>query len=314
MDALSDLLRSVRLTGGVYLDVPLTAPWSVMSGVVADDCRPLLHSPAQLIAYHLLTEGRMLISAANEQTVEVVAGEIVLLPRKDPHVISSGQGLELVMGSNFVVVSPDGGLARVRAGGGGTPTNMVSFFLGTDDGYSPLVASLPRVLTLDVKALASRGLIDASLAYAVSELVRGRVASSDVMSRVSELLFVEAVRLYAERSDATTGWLRDPRIGKALALLHANLEAPWSADRLARDVALSRSAFMKRFTHLVGQPPMQYLAAYRQQMAQELLTATSFTVAQIAARVGYDSERSFSRAFKRAAGMTPSHWRARRRA
>jgi AraC-like DNA-binding protein len=316
MDPLSDVLRTVRLKGGVFLDVELTAPWSVKSGIVADDCRPLLQSPAQLIAYHVLTEGRMLISAAGETPIEIAAGEIVLLPRNDDHIIGSESGITAVLGRSLVTPSPDGGLARVRSGGGGAPTKMVCGFLGTDEAFSPLIASLPRVLKLDVKGLASRGLIEASLAFAVSELVQGQVAaSSDVMSRVSELLFVEAVRLYAEQSDAKEGWLRglkDPQIGKALALLHGDIAASWTAEGLAKEVALSRSAFMNRFTQLVGQPPMQYLSDFRQQTAQRLLTDTTLNIIQIASRVGYDSEKAFSRAFKRAAGVAPSHWREQR--
>jgi AraC-like DNA-binding protein len=316
MDPLSDVLRTVRLKGGVFLDVEMTSPWSVKSGIVAEDCRPLLQSPSQLIAYHLLTEGRMQISAAGEDPIEITAGEIVMLPRNDDHVLGSQSGINCLLGRDFVVPSPDGGLARIRSGGGGAPTKMVCGFLGTDETFSPLIASLPRVLKLDVKGLSSRGLIEASLAFAVSELAHGRVASSDVMSRVSELLFVEAVRIYAEQSDVTDGWLRglrDPQIGKALALLHSDIAAPWTAETLAEEAALSRSAFMNRFTKLVGLPPIQYLTDYRQQTAQRLLTETTLNIAQVAERVGYESEKAFSRAFKRAAGVAPSHWRSSER-
>jgi AraC-like DNA-binding protein len=259
----------------------------------------------------------MLLSVEGELPAEISAGEIVLLPRNDPHTIGSAGGLRPVDGHTLIEPSPGGGIARVRTGGGGALTKMVCGYLGSDENFSPLIASLPRVLTLDVKGLASRGLIEASLAFAVSELVNGRVGSSDAMSRVSELLFVEAVRHYAESGEMTEGWLRglkDPQIGKALALLHSDIAAPWSAEGLAKDVALSRSAFMNRFTQLVGLPPMQYLAGYRQQTAQRLLTETPLNIAQIAARVGYDSEKAFSRAFKRAAGVAPSYWRENRAA
>jgi AraC-like DNA-binding protein len=311
-DPLSDLLRTVRLKGGVFLDVELTAPWSVRSGIVADDCRPHLQNAAQLIAYHVLTEGRMLLSVEGEEPIEVSAGEIVLLPRNDDHIIGNELGIKVIEARTLVEPSADGGLARVRSGGGGVATKMVCGFLATEESFSPLIASLPRVLTLDVKGLASRGLIEASLAYAVSELVQGRLASSDVMSRVSELLFVEAVRLYAERNEATDGWLKglkDPQIGKALALVHGDLAASWSAEGLASSVAMSRSAFMNRFNQLVGKPPMQYLASQRMWTARRLLSGTPKSIGQIAPMVGYDSEEAFSRAFKREYGVAPAYWR-----
>ncbi|MFN0194810.1 MAG: cupin domain-containing protein [Aestuariivirga sp.] len=311
-DPLSDVLRSVRLKGGVFLDVEVTAPWSVLSAIGPEDCGYLLQGPAQIIAYHLVIEGRMLLSVEGEPAIEVSAGEIVLLPRNDAHNIGSAAGLKPVDGHTLIEPSPGGGVARVRAGGGGAMTKMVCGFLGSDETFSPLIASLPRVLTLDVKGLASRGLIEASLAFAVSELVHGRLASSDVMSRVSELLLVEAVRLYAERNDAKEGWLRglkDPQIGKALALLHGDLAASWSADGLASSVAMSRSAFMNRFAQLVGQPPMQYLTSQRLATARRLLSGTPKSIGQIAPMVGYESEEAFSRAFKREFGIAPAHWR-----
>jgi AraC-like DNA-binding protein len=314
-DPLSEVLRSVRLKGGVFLDAEASAPWSVAAIVGPEHCGPFLQKPAQLIAYHFVIEGRMLLSVEGEAPVEVSAGDIVLLPRNDAHTICSSSGLKSVAGSSLFEPSPDGRIARVRAGGGGPLTKFVCGYLGTDDTFSPLIHSLPRVLILDVKRFASRGLIEASLAFAVGELLQGRVGSSDAMSRVSELLLVEAVRHHAESSEMTEGWLKglkDPQIGKALALLHGDVAASWSAEALAKEVAMSRSAFMSRFASLVGMPPMQYLSDYRQQTARRLLSETTLNIAQIAARVGYESEEAFSRAFKRTTGVAPSFWRSTR--
>jgi AraC-like DNA-binding protein len=314
-DTLSDVLRSVRLRGGVFLDARFTAPWAVNSYVTAKDCMPILASPAQMIAYHFLIEGRMLVSVEGEPALEVRAGEVVLLPRNDTHVLASAPGVAPVDGHRLVRPAPYGGLGRVDYGGGGAPVRMVCGFLGCEDGYNPLIDSLPRLLAVDVHEATSRDLIESSLKFAVGELVEGRLAASGVLSRLSELLLVEAVRRYADGlGDHKTGWLRglrDPNVGRALALIHRNIAAPWTAETLAKEVALSRSAFMDRFTTLVGVPPIRYLTSWRMETAKIELRETPKSVAQVAYTVGYESEEAFSRAFKREVGVSPAPWRER---
>lgn len=317
-DPLSDVLRSVRLTGGLFLDVRLTAPWAVVSEINADDCRTLLAEPAQIISYHVALEGRFQLTVDGEQTLDVNAGEIVLLPRNDRHVLASQQGLVPIHGRTLIQPSPDGGLARVVHGGRGEPTHMVCGFLGSEDAFNPLLSSLPRALKLDLRQGTSRDWIEASVRFAASELAEGRLASSSVMSRLSEVLLVEAVRHYAARNDdLEAGWLRglnDPQIGRALAMIHSDIRVPWSAEELARAVALSRSAFMERFAALVGLPPIRYLTVWRMEAAKLQLRETAKPIAAIAHAVGYESEEAFSRAFKRECGLSPAPWRSRPRA
>jgi AraC-like DNA-binding protein len=313
LDPLSEVLRSVRLTGGVFLDVRLTAPWCVISELTAEDCRPFLAKPAQLISYHVNLVGEFLLWVEGEPAMKVRAGEIVLLPRNDVQTLASAPGLAPVHGGSLVQPSPNGGLARIVYGGGGQPTHMVCGFLGSSEVYNPLLATLPRVLKLDVREGTSRDWIEASVRFAANELAEGRLASSSVMSRLSEVLLVEAVRHYAAAlPDHEVGWLRglkDPHVGRALALIHGDLRTPWSAEALAREVALSRSAFMDRFATFVGTPPMRYLTVWRLQAAKLQLRETRKTVSQLAHSVGYESEEAFSRAFKREFGLSPARWR-----
>jgi AraC-like DNA-binding protein len=219
-------------------------------------------------------------------------------------------------GRDLVQPSTDGGLARVIHGGGGEPTHMVCGFLGSQDLQNPLISTLPRILKLDVREGASRDWVEASVRFAASELTQGRLASSGVVSRLSELLLVEAVRNYASTlGERETGWLKglaDPKVGRALALIHQRPSAPWSAAALAKEVALSRSAFVDRFTALVGMPPIRYLTAWRLQTACLNLRETRMTIAQLAHSVGYESEEAFSRAFKREFGLSPARWREQR--
>jgi AraC-like DNA-binding protein len=278
MDPLSDVLRSVRLTGGVFLKAHFTAPWCVTANMTAEDCRPFLATPAQLIAYHFIIVGWMLVSLEGQPWIEVRAGEIVLFPRNDGHMLASAPGLEPVSAGTLIQPSAEGGLARICHGGGGEATHLVCGFLGSEEGYNPLIAALPRVLTLDVRQGMSRDWIEASVRFAAAELAGGMLASSSVMSRLSETLFVEAVRHYSSTlADENAGWLKglkDPQVGRALALIHQNIRTPWSAETLAREVAMSRSAFMDRFTTLVGIPPIRYLTVWRLRTAKLQLRET----------------------------------------
>lgn len=314
-DPLSDVLGSVRLTGGVFLDARFTAPWSVTARISADDCTRFLTKPGQVIGYHVVIDGRLLLSIEGAPSVEVRAGEIVLLPHNDMHIMSSAPGLKPVPAGELVQMSPDGGLAHLRHGGGGEETQIVCGFLASEGSYNPVIAALPRALTLDVRQGMSRDWIEASVRFAASELAEGRLASSSVMSRLSETLLVEAVRQYATtQADGNAGWLKgmkDAHVGRALALIHRDIGAYWSAEALAREVGLSRSAFMDRFSALVGVPPIRYLTLWRLETAKLHLRETQKTVAQLAHLVGYESEEAFSRAFKREFGLPPARWRER---
>lgn len=314
MDPLTEVLRSVRLTGGVFLDTRFTAPWCVFTKVDGEDCKPFLATPTQMIAYHFIIDGTLLVTVEGQPAIEVRAGEVVLLPRNDAHTLASAPGLEPKSARDLIQLSADGGLARISHGGGGEAVHLVCGFLASEELYNPLIATLPRILKIDVRQGASRDWVEASVRFAAGELTQGRLASSSIMSRLSELLFVEAVRNYASTlGDQEAGWLKglaDPHVGRALALIHHDTSAPWSAEALAREVALSRSAFVDRFTTLVGMPPIRYLTVWRLQTAKLNLRETRTTIAQLAHSVGYQSEEAFSRAFKREFGQPPARWRA----
>ncbi|MBB4363505.1 AraC-like DNA-binding protein [Bradyrhizobium sp. CIR18] len=312
-DPLSDVLRSVRLTGGVFFEATFTAPWCVAARVGLEDVRPFLANLVQVIGYHVVLEGRMLVGLDGAPATEVHAGEIVLFPRNDIHTMASAAGVVPVSAADLIQQSPEGGVMKIRYGGGREPTGIVCGFLGTQDAFNPLLATLPRMLRLDISKAASRDWIETSVRFAAAELVRGRLASSEVMSRLSEVLLVEAVREYTSTlGDREQGWLKgltDPNIGRALALIHGDIAAPWSADILAKEVALSRSAFMDRFAQLIGMPPIRYLTVWRLEIAKRHLRESRMSVPQIAAAVGYESEEGFRRAFRREFEMWPAEWR-----
>jgi AraC-like DNA-binding protein len=313
MDPLADVLRAVRLSGGVFLDARFTAPWCVHAQLTPEDCKPYLSAPAQLIAYHFVIEGRLRLEVEGQPPIEVAAGEIVILPRNDGHILASAERLKPISADGLIQPGDDGGLARINHGGGGAVTHIVCGFLGTEDAHNPLLATLPPVLKIDIRQGTSREWVEASVRFAARELTEGKFASSGVMSRLSELLFVEAVRNYASAlGEEHSGWLKgvkDPYVGRALALMHGDIAHPWTAEELASEVALSRSAFNDRFTALVGMPPIRYLTYWRLQAAKEKMREGRRSIAQIAFAVGYESEEAFSRAFKREFDIPPARWR-----
>jgi AraC-like DNA-binding protein len=314
LDAFSDVLRVIRLAGGVFLEAELTAPWCIEGKISADHCKPFSVAPRHVIASHFVAAGRMQLRVEGGEPIEVRAGELVLLPHNHVHMFGSDLNVEPLPAHKTMQLQA-GGLARLRHGGGGEATQLLCGFLGSEVVFSPLLSALPAVLKLDVRATASGAWIESSFRFAASEIAAGRMGSATVIAKLSELLFVEAVSQYvaslpAERSGWLAG-LRDQQIGRALALLHARPAEAWTAESLALEVGLSRSVFADRFTSLVGQPPMHYLAVWRMHVAEDKLRAGRSSVAQVALSVGYESEAAFSRAFKRHFGTSPGNWRRR---
>ena len=313
MDALSDLLRVVRLDGAFFFTVEAAEPWSVET-VAARELSPRIMPGAEhLISYHILTEGRCYGGVIGEEPVELVAGDVIVFPHGDAHVMSSGRD---VHGPHVYTTAPARYPHTVILGDGGPrAVSAVCGFLGCDRRpFNPLLEALPRRMHL-------RGLPKAwldSFTREVTEESRfGRAGADEVLTRLAELMFIEVLRRYLDDlPPGQTGWLaglRDDVVGRVLTLLHARPGHPWTLEELAREAASSRSSVALRFAQLVGQPPMQYLAHWRMQVAANLLAQSGAKVATIGAEVGYDSEAAFSRAFKKATGLAPGAWREGRR-
>jgi AraC-like DNA-binding protein len=314
MDALSDVLRVVRLKGGVFLHAEFTAPWCVLSQVSPRDCGGLLEGAEHLVLYHYVVEGRLMARTLRGAPVEIGAGEVVIFPHNHEHLLGSDVALPPVPSRQVVQASPGGGLPVIRHGGGGERTRIVCGFLGCDklDG-NPLAAALPPVLRFDIRQGSAAAWMKSSLEFAADEIAARRAGSETVLAKLSELLFVETLRRYVESlPEEQTGWLaglRDPFVSRALALLHGGVARGWTVDDLGREVGLSRSALADRFTRLIGEPPMRYLARWRIQMAAHQMRNSDTPLARIAEQVGYESEAAFNRAFKRSFGVPPATWR-----
>ncbi|MBS7725644.1 AraC family transcriptional regulator [Pseudomonas lalucatii] len=315
MDTLSDVLAAVRLCAVSFLHAEFTAPWCIAAQVVPEDCRPLGAVPAHIIAYHYVVDGQLYLELPGEPPLALQAGDMVLLPRNDAHRLTSALGLRAAPVEELIQTGDSPGLARLRYGGGGAASHVICGFLGCEVADNPLLATLPAMLRVRVDDGPTGAWVEQSFHLAAAEFAAARLGSITVLNKLAELLFVEAVRHHlASLPTEQTGWLaglRDPFVGKGLALLHGRLAAPWTTAALAREVGLSRSAFAERFSKLIGQPPMSYLAHWRLQLAAARLRDSGDSLAQIAYGIGYESEAAFNRAFKREFGLPPATWRKR---
>jgi AraC-like DNA-binding protein len=321
-DPLSDVLRAVRLTGVVFFRVEATSPW-VIEVPASSALAPVTLPRAQhVISYHVVTRGSCCGALLGGESVQLVEGDVLVFPHGDPYVMSIAAGMrggpDLAEVLAFMGEMAAGRLPFTIAEGGGGPEelDLVCGFLGCDvHPFNPLLAALPRLLHVP-QAFGPGDPLGRLIDFAIAESQERRAGSECVRLRLSELMFVEVVRRYlAGLSAEQSGWLaglRDRTVGRALTLLHERPGADWTLEKLAKDVGLSRSALADRFTHFVGEPPMQYLTRWRMQAAARLLADGHAKVASVALQVGYDSEAAFSRAFKRAAGVPPAAWRSRR--
>jgi AraC-like DNA-binding protein len=321
MDALSDVLRVVRLNGAVYLDGEFAAPWCVIGRADTELCEGFLTCSERVVSFHFITGGTCWARLPDDPTsaLRIEAGEILVVPQGETHILGSATNLQPVPSAVMLaqhLESAPGRIMKLSHGGVGPVTRMVCGFLGGENVLgNPLLNALPRIFKVDMRG-ARTAWLQSSLQFAAEEAAQTRSGSTTVLSKLSELLFVEAIRRYIDTLPAEqTGWLaglRDRFVGRALAMMHARPAENWTVEDLAKDVGLSRSAFAQRFGELVGAPPMQYLARWRLQLAAQQLRAGDKTLAAVAEGVGYESEAAFNRAFKREFGMPPATWRRAR--
>ncbi len=317
MDALSDVLKSVRLEGAVYLNAEFTAPWCVQAKFGLASVRARLAGAEHVVFFHFLTEGGCRVRLADGgDTLDVEAGDLVLFLHEDRHVMGSDLHLAPVETASLIRAedAAQAEFIQLRHGGGGAATRFVCGYLACSRSLCrPLLGALPRVLRIPIGDGPASTLLRELLRTGVRESSESRPGTTSMLAKLSELMFVEAMRRYVEDLPPEgQGWLagvRDAHVGQALTLLHGDPGRAWTVDELARRVALSRSALAERFAALVGEPPMQYLTRWRLALAAQALRSSGEAIARVAGRSGYESEASFNRAFKREFGMPPAAWR-----
>jgi AraC-like DNA-binding protein len=319
-DALSDLLRTVRLTGAAYFEIVAREPWAVASPPRDLILPKILPDADHLIAYHVVTAGHCFATIGDGEPIALEAGQVLVVTNSDPHTMSSSPGLRAdpPMPDVLEVAAAADKPFCINLGDEPASTNLVCGYLACDARpFNPLLESLPLVIKVGDPAGNAAGWISQFIRFALAEAAGKHAGSESVLTKLSELLFIDVVRRYLETlPPGHAGWLaglRDPPIGKVMSMMHARPAHDWTIDELAREAGMSRSVLAERFAKLVGIPPMHYLAKWRMQVASELLASGETNLARISADVGYESEASFSRAFKKLVGVPPSTWRRRER-
>jgi pimeloyl-ACP methyl ester carboxylesterase/AraC-like DNA-binding protein len=308
MDVLSDILASLRLTGGVVIDGQLRGDFCLLSQFTPELCAPFFPMPETLIGYHYVRSGRMLVEVEGVPPIVVEPGEIAVIPRNDPHVLASRLGLEPLDASQVTLVTD--GVHRIVCGNGPQTTEVWCGFLGTAKSSAhPLLDALPPVLKVDIKT-SQEDWVESSMRFVAEE-----VPTPDVVSRLAESFVVQAIREYlAALPPGASGWLGgllDPAVAKALSIIHTRYAEDLDVEMLAREAGVSRSVLGERFAELLGEPPMRYCAGWRMRVAANMLRDGRQNTANVAYSVGFNSEAAFNRAFKREFGEPPATWRKR---
>ena len=322
MDALSDVLGSVRLTGAVFLEMELRAQWSYLTAPARKIADVLMPAADHVIPYHLVMEGTCYARLVDGDPVELHGGDLIMFPAGDQHVLATASEAALrlppteITGESLDKLLKRGDVTAFKSGRSGAATCIVCGFLACDGRLAdPILQSLPRLLKVSIREGGTAAWVRSSIRYSVAESSGARPGSAMVLARLSEVLFAEAIRHYMdELPTGKSGWLaalRDRYVGRTLSLLHGQPAYPWTVDALAKKVGLSRSALGQRFTELIGAPPMQYLTRWRTSLAAAQLRESNASILRVATDVGYESEAAFNRAFKRDFGLPPAAWRKR---
>lgn len=319
MDALSELLRAVKLSGALFYSTRCSAPWC-LNAPPSSTFAPFVSPEAtHIIEFHHISSGRAFVRVG-EETTPLEAGDVVMIPHGDAHQMGNGSGGRSIDGSAALPALMSGRVHLASFGGGGEETGLVCGYLACDAQLiKPVLASLPRVLRVSLRTDKGGEWFENTLRHAVERAAAARPGSDAFLAHLAEALFADVLSRYlASLPDGRTGWLAgaaDPAVGRALGALHRNPLQGWTLESLAREAGVSRSVLTERFARYLGVAPMTYLTDWRLELGAEALRTSSRGVQAIALEVGYESEAAFNRAFKRRFEMPPARyrreWRAR---
>lgn len=313
LDPLSDVLAVVRLSGAIFYDVDVTAPWSAASPG-SGDLKQALPGSKHLMAFHIVRQGEVWALPRDGDPISLKRGSMIVFPHGDAHAVASEAGMRgddprSVNDIRLTLRPP----YLVRGGGSeDRRTKMICGFFGCDaKPFNPLLACLPPVIIVDATD-ENAGDLGVFFRLAVSEVNAGAPGGTATLQRLGELMLIEAIRRHMrERASSEMNWLSallDSHVGAALRAIHAEPTKDWTVADLAKHAGMSRTAFAERFTGLAATTPMNYIRSWRMQLAAGAL-ADGGTVSAAAHIAGYESQASFSRAFQKATGMAPGAWR-----
>jgi AraC-like DNA-binding protein len=318
MDALSELLRAVKLSGALFYNSSCSAPWCLQAPQSSAFLPYIRAQATRVIEFHHITAGTAYVRVG-EETTPLAPGDIVMIPHGDAHEMGAGTGGKPISGEDALPALWSGRIKLASFGGGGETTGLVCGYLACDgELLKPVLAGLPRVVRVNIRTDPSGEWLDNMLRHAVSQAAAATPGSEVILAHLAEVLFTEVLRRYLlSLPDGRTGWLAgagDPAVGRALAALHREPAFEWTLDLLAQEAGISRSALTEKFTRFIGQAPMTYLTEWRLELGAEALRSTSRSVQRVALESGYESEAAFNRAFKRRFSLPPARYRREARA
>lgn len=302
-DPLGGVLGGLRMRGTFYCRAEGTAPWGVEMPALAG-----------CMSFHVVTEGTCLLEVDGE-VHELRPGDLALVPHGRGHLLRSGPGAPVAGRADLLPQTYLGEHYSVlRVDGGGAVARLVCGVMQPErHGATHLLDLLPPVLLVEADDAAYGGWLSVLLGMITDEVRRDRPGAEAVVTRLADVVVIQAIRGWLETGGTGPGWLRalrDPQVGRAVALVHQDPGAPWTLDLLARETRMSRSAFAARFTELAGEPALRYVTRWRMHLATVQLERGA-RVGEVARTLGYESEAAFSRAYKRVAGVPPVSVRGR---
>jgi AraC-like DNA-binding protein len=299
VDALGEALHFLRMSGTFYCRSEFTAPWGLALPPM-QDC----------LMFHVVTAGRCWLEVDGAEGRLLQPGDLALVPHGQGHLLASEPGAPAAKLFDLPRELVSQRYEILRHGGGGAPTTLICGAVRFDHPAAHrLVSLLPKVISVEASNSPQMEWIQSTLRFMAAEASELRPGGETIITRLADILVIEAIRSWIARDPAArSGWLgalQDRQIGRAIALIHRDHARAWTVAELAAEVAMSRSAFAARFTELVGEPAMHYLARWRMHMALTMLREGNAGLGELANRLGYRSEAAFSRAFKRYMGLSP---------
>ncbi len=307
-DLLSQVLSAISLRSVVFCRCELRAPWGFRV------------PKREMTGFHVITAGRCRLEMAEPKTdVEVAAGDLLLFPHGHAHQMRDPPTAGTIPFQQALEKNPLDAQRVFRGGGGGPLTSLLcGEFVLEDRRINPLLAALPPLVLIRGEEGQAAPWLRVTLDHVLAEVRATDQGAEVVLTRLADVLLIQTLRAYFQSVEGrTTGWiggLKDPQISAALSLIHSRCGEPWTVASLAREAAMSRSAFSEKFKALVGEPPLAYLARWRLHSAARMLRSSNAKLAQVARRVGYESAVAFHKAFKRVIGAAPGDFRRQARA
>lgn len=294
-DPLGEALHLVRMNGAFYCRSELSAPWGLTMPVMP-----------RYMWFHVVTAGRVWLASDGGEGRWVRTGDLALVPHGEGHTLQSDPGAAAPGILELEREQVSDRYEILRHGGGGAPTMLICGAVRFDH---PAARNLVEILPQTIHIEGTGEWLQTALRLMAAEAGELRPGGEAVITRLADILVIQAIRLWMETDPAArTGWLgalQDPQIGRAISLIHREPERTWTVAALAKELAMSRSAFAARFTELLGEPAMHYVTRWRMHVALNALSEDGATVAELASRLGYRSEAAFARAFKRVVGIPP---------